>query len=810
MSVTYYYETANGLTAGATTTTSGSTVDTNELLVVTSGSTISAPVLTVSAVDLTGSGTAAAAPSGVVYNGGSVTVSGVTETLTGGAAVVTSGGIIVSGYAYGGDGIIVDGGATSGSILSGGFEDVLSGGVTSATLVSGGRQDVYSGGVASGTQLYAGTTQTVHAGGSAVDGVVSGLGTQEILSGATVTATAIDAGGTQNVHAGGQALSNAVIGGGAVYNYGYEAGATLSAGGVDNVMSGGYSVTDILISGGIQVVSAGGATASVIVQAQGVQTIAAGGTATNTELFGGTINVLSGGRLIGLTTSPDPGTLVVSAGGVAYNSIFNGGEAEVLTGGVISGTILTNAQELLMGGTAIGSDIRAGGSEVILSGGTGNGTTLEAGGSVVVYSGGTIENLHINGAGTLALTAGAAVTGDIVLSGSGATLQFAGTSLPAAKIDGLAVGDKIDLFNIAGGTAATYANGALTVTDKNGAVLATIELGTTPSGIFSVGQDSGASGTLITVEANIQTAASAVSSYQAGTLSTQVTVSDSAADVAANLSGLESIAAAGKLAGIALTDSGYATISVTAAQLSADSAALNAISGNLILSVDASSSANATIAGVASHATVIDFSGTASQYTVAAAGDGINVTVTGSAIGTDHISNAEILKFSDFSEILASATPVSGAVLSAANIAELYAAGLGRAPDAAGLNYYENILKATPGLAGATVASWFLASPEYTASHSYAQTTAGDAQFVSDLYSNMLHRAGTTAEITYYQNIISQFTAGQTAGTAAYTAAELAGHSVVLADFSASGEFLANIQITAQHAASGQHWLVLI
>ena len=66
MSVTYYYETANGLTGAATSTTSGSTVDTNELLVVTSGSTISAPVLTVSAVSLTGSGTAASTPSDVV------------------------------------------------------------------------------------------------------------------------------------------------------------------------------------------------------------------------------------------------------------------------------------------------------------------------------------------------------------------------------------------------------------------------------------------------------------------------------------------------------------------------------------------------------------------------------------------------------------------------------------------------------------------------------------------------------------------------------------------------------------------------
>ncbi|GEM_PF-2677801 len=807
MSVTYYYETANGLTAGATTTTSGSVVETNELLVVTSGSTISAPQLVVSAVDLTGSGTAAAQPAGVVYNGGSITVSGNTETLTGGAAVVQSGGIIVSGVANAGDGIIVEGGTTSGSIVSGGFEDVYSGGVTSSTTVSGGSQSVYSGGVASASVIFGSSTQEIHSGGVAITTSVDGLGVQDVLAGGTASGSIVFAGGTQTVHAGGQALSNSVTG--TVDNYGYDAGAVVSSGGVDNVMSGGYSVTTIVVSGGTQVVQAGGSTASVIVQALGVQTVAAGGVALNTELFGGTITVQSGGVLTHLTTSPDPGLLIVSGGGVANGSIFNGGEAEVLTGGVISGTVMINAQELLQGGTAIGSDIRAGGSEVILSGGLGNGTTLEAGGSVVVYSGGTIENLHVNGAGTVALATGANVTGDIVLSGSGATIQLLGTVPSGLKLDGLAAGDKIDLFNVTGGTSATYANNALTVTDKAGDVLATIALGTIPGGVFSVGQDSGG-GTLITVEANVQTAAAAVASLQAGSLYTQVTVTDSAADVAANLSGLESIASSGKLAAITLTDSGYASLSVTAAQLSADAAAVNAISGNFVLTVDATTASNATIAGLANHATVVDFSGTASQYTVTAAGDGVNVTVSGGTIGTDHISNATILKFSDFSEILASSTPVSGGTLSAANIAELYAAGLGRAPDAAGLSYYENALKAAPGLTGANVAAWFLASPEYTAAHTYAQTSAGDAQFVSDLYTNMLHRSGTTAEVTYYQTIISHFTTGLTAGTAAYTAAELAGHSVVLADFSASGEFLANIQITAQHAASAQHWLVLI
>ena len=805
MSVTYYYETANGLTAGATSTTSGSTVDTNEMLVVTSGSSITSPILVVSAVDLTGSGSAASQPAGVVYNGGSATVGGVTEALSGGIAVVQSGGAITSGVVNTGGGIFVEGGATSGSILSGGFEDVLSGGVASGTSVSAGVQGVYGGGVASSTTIFAGGSQVIHSGGLAISGSVDGYGHQDIMSGGTVSGMITFAGGVQTIQAGGQALAD--ISTGEIDVYGYDAAPTVSSGGVENVMSGGVTVSAVLTSGGSQVVSGGTATAAQVLTL-GVQTVMSGGTAVNTVLSTGTVNIQSDGMATGLQTTTSGGTVVVSNGGTAKGSVLNGGLIEVQAGGTVSGTVLNNAQELLMGGTAIGTDVRGGGSEVILSG-TANGTTLESGGSVVVYANGTVQNLHVNGAGVVALDARATVIGDIVLSGSGATVQFTGATLPSVKLDGLAAGDKIDLFAISGGASASYVNGELVVTNASGATIATIDLGTVPNGVFSVGKDTG-TGTLITVETNIQTAAAAVSSFQAGTLSSVVTVSDSAANVTASLNGLESIATAGKLGGIALTDSGYANIAVTAATLSADSAAIKAISGNFILSVDASSASNATIAGLANHPTVVGFSGSASQYTVAAAGDGVSVTVSGTAIGTDHVSNATMLKFSDVTEVLVSQTPASGTTVSAADIAGLYAAALGRAPDAAGLSTFENILKTTPGVTGATAAGWFLGSPEYAAKHTYAQTTTGDTLFINDLYNNVLNRAGSAAEVSSYLGIINQFTNGKTPGTADYAAAELAAHAAVLFDFGASAELRADLQVTAQHPAGAQHWLVLL
>jgi hypothetical protein len=110
-------------------------------------------------------------------------------------------------------------------------------------------------------------------------------------------------------------------------------------------------------------------------------------------------------------------------------------------------------------------------------------------------------------------------------------------------------------------------------------------------------------------------------------------------------------------------------------------------------------------------------------------------------------------------------------------------------------------------------AEFFLNSPEYTANseHAYAQTVAGDQQFITDSYQNLLHRAPSADEVAFYEtNVIAPALKNLQAGTAAYAAADLAAHALTLVYFSASPEFLADVQVTATNPASAQHWLVLV
>ncbi len=96
-----------------------------------------------------------------------------------------------------------------------------------------------------------------------------------------------------------------------------------------------------------------------------------------------------------------------------------------------------------------------------------------------------------------------------------------------------------------------------------------------------------------------------------------VRVADSAANVAANLDSIEAYAAAGKLAGIALTDGGTPILSVTSTQLVVDAVAINAISGNYTLTVPGVAAPIATFllqqdsAGRGANGIALDYSGTA-------------------------------------------------------------------------------------------------------------------------------------------------------------------------------------------------------
>ncbi len=302
----------------------------------------------------------------------------------------------------------------------------------------------------------------------------------------------------------------------------------------------------------------------------------------------------------------------------------------------------------------------------------------------------------------------------------------------------------------------------------------------------------------------------ALTAFDQGETPFQVAVTDSAATVFANLDHLEEMMPNWALLGITLTDSGIPTETITSAQLSADRGVLSIIDSTMVLDVTATGT-EASIQGMPNLATVVVFSGTASQYSFASTAQAGTFDVTKSGGGTTALSDVTALQFSDHTLFVASETPSAAGAVSSAQVANLYAAVFARTPDVAGLNYYEQEASANPSLTIINFAESFLSSPEYTNAHTYAQSATGDTQFITDTYNNLLHRApDNAAAVTFYLTIINQFTNGLAAGTAAYAAAELAAHAQVLADFSNSGEFISDVQVTSAHPADAQHWLVLV
>ena len=272
--------------------------------------------------------------------------------------------------------------------------------------------------------------------------------------------------------------------------------------------------------------------------------------------------------------------------------------------------------------------------------------------------------------------------------------------------------------------------------------------------------------------------------------------SESAAYVSANFDALEAAVVAGKVSSVALTDGGTPTLALSSTQVSADAQALGAISGSFSVTQTATGS-NLTIAGVAKAiSNTVVFSGNASSYTITPAGDGAHLSVS-SGGSTDQVSGVQALQFGDVTDIVAK-TP-SGSAVTSGNVTVLYGAVLGREPDVGGLGFYQSYATANPGTPLIQFAEWFLSSAEYTASHNYAQTTAGDTQFIEDSYQSLLHRAPTQSEIDFYlTKVLSQ------------PGSQLQNHAQMLVYFSASSEFVGNVQVTAQNPSSASHWLVLI
>ena len=289
-----------------------------------------------------------------------------------------------------------------------------------------------------------------------------------------------------------------------------------------------------------------------------------------------------------------------------------------------------------------------------------------------------------------------------------------------------------------------------------------------------------------------------------------INVTDSAAAISGNIDALQSLAAAGTLGKVSLSDGGIATLTISAVQLAADSAALKAISGAFNIGVTAPSTSASIVGGVSGLGTIVDFADAASKYTITANSDHSLTVTEGAAVY--HVSNVTELHFADTSDIVASQVAGSGGI-SSAQVTNLYAAVFGRLPDVGGLAYYEQMAAANPSIPITTYAQNFLSSPEYVnnGAHNYGQNSVGDAQFITDTYTNLLHRNPGTGDVAWYQaNVIAPFLGSAVSGTAAYTQAELAAHAALIADFSQSAEFLGDVQITANNPSSSSHWLLLV
>jgi hypothetical protein len=131
------------------------------------------------------------------------------------------------------------------------------------------------------------------------------------------------------------------------------------------------------------------------------------------------------------------------------------------------------------------------------------------------------------------------------------------------------------------------------------------------------------------------------------------------------------------------------------------------------------------------------------NFSIKTNADGTTLTNLVGGTVTSLPPTARLLKFADAYTVL----DLNGA---AAQVYRLYQAAFNRKPDAGGLGYWINM--ALAGVSINDIASSFIASDEFR--RLYGSTVSAD-QFVAQLYSNILHRAGEPAGINWWASTIS-------------------------------------------------------
>ncbi|GAB2876313.1 hypothetical protein GCM10027277_52150 [Pseudoduganella ginsengisoli] len=139
----------------------------------------------------------------------------------------------------------------------------------------------------------------------------------------------------------------------------------------------------------------------------------------------------------------------------------------------------------------------------------------------------------------------------------------------------------------------------------------------------------------------------------------------------------------------------------------------------------------------------VRYDGTAATHKVKAAGDG-SFTVAYGNLPADTLVGIERLTFTGGGDALA--LDVDG---TAGMAYRLYRAAFNRAPDQVGAGYW--LAQMDQGKSLRDVAQSFLASDEFKARYGAAPT---DEQFVASLYQNVLHRAGESTGVDYWNGVL--------------------------------------------------------
>ena len=405
--------------------------------------------------------------------------------------IVNSGTILATGSGvFGGDGIVAGGQASRGAVTLSYF----SGGITNNGAIS-----AHADGIVAGGQIVSGGSAKV----STFLGGITNLGGGTISAGET-----------------GIYLNSAQTFSGGITNFGSISG------GQDGIYVGvaGVSVFDAgTITGNEAIVFSGSADTLTLASGYDINGNVSGTTGNVFQLGGtasGSFDLASIGataQFRAFSTFDVVGaTWTVSSSGSGAWNIDSGATLRLASGGTLSNTVVSNGGTLvvLSGGHADPTSIGSGGSEIVSAGGTDSGTIISGGGTLEVLAGGfaalgTIDSgasALIDG-GTVSVHSSVTVSGPITFASGGGTLEIGGSGsvlsgfMSGLTVSGLAVGDIIDLTNVAfasGGTA--FVSGSELVISVGGSAydLAFGPANSLASDAFAVTND-GVSGTDITV-----------------------------------------------------------------------------------------------------------------------------------------------------------------------------------------------------------------------------------------------------------------------------------------------------------------------